>query len=576
MYFGNTNYNDGGRVDSQSFSIEFPSYIYDKTNEKLINPTDVEIFFMAQDIINKINNNYQIMDKNTNKARAVTYNDFAILIDKSNNFELITKIFNYFKIPTEIIKNDDLSSNSLIYTFSNLLNLIYLDSIKSYNEEYKLSFMSVARSFIINMSDDILTHYIINNSFDTSNLFKSINKLASNLEIKSNTMLIEDIINEFDIINKISLIGDLEQNLMRIEYIYNLANSYSNLSLNGYLFINKLKEILDNNFKIEINKFSLNQDSVKILTIHKSKGLEYPIVYLPFLTTRFFFSDNTNNFIYSSNYQLITPLVNEDKSLTKHLHLLKEKEEALSEKIRLFYVALTRARDKLIVIRQNPTYENNLDDYIVSNVNSLNSLLNCIGGYLKDYTYLLDVNSLNITNDYLFYKKKKEKINGLDFVINHKFINIDSKEIESVHSSKETKELIDSKTLENMEYGTKMHEIMESINLVNPDFTNIELWMIKHIKFFLSLDILKGIEKANIYKEYEFSFIDDKKYHGIIDLLIEFEDRVLIIDYKLNDINNEEYINQLSSYKEYIKRLNLNKDIHMYLFSFLEDKIKEL
>ena len=50
----------------------------------------------------------------------------------------------------------------------------------------------------------------------------------------------------------------------------------------------------------------------------------------------------------------------------------------------------------------------------------------------------------------------------------------------------------------------------------------------------------------------------------------------LIIDYKLNDIDNIEYIKQLSSYKEYIKSLNLNKDIHMYLFSFLEDKIKEI
>ena len=127
-----------------------------------------------------------------------------------------------------------------------------------------------------------------------------------------------------------------------------------------------------------------------------------------------------------------------------------------------------------------------------------------------------------------------------------------------------------------MQYGTKMHEIMESIDLINPNFDGIEELMVKHIKFFLSLDILKEIENAKIYKEYEFSFGDTKRYNGIIDLLIEFEDRILIIDYKLNNIDNEEYINQLSSYKDYIKSLNLNKNIHMYLFSFLEDKIKEI
>jgi len=122
-----------------------------------------------------------------------------------------------------------------------------------------------------------------------------------------------------------------------------------------------------------------------------------------------------------------------------------------------------------------------------------------------------------------------------------------------------------------------MHEIMESIDLLNPDYSNIDSWMINHIKYFLSLDILKGLDKAKIYKEYEFTFINNNdKYHGIIDLLIEFDDKVLIIDYKLNDIDNEEYINQLSSYKEYIKYLNLNKEVHMYLFSFLENKIKEI
>ena len=127
-----------------------------------------------------------------------------------------------------------------------------------------------------------------------------------------------------------------------------------------------------------------------------------------------------------------------------------------------------------------------------------------------------------------------------------------------------------------MNFGTYMHGIMESFDLVNPNYEGIENWMIPHFKYFLSLDILKDINKARIFKEYEFSFVSDKKYHGIIDLLIEYEDRILIIDYKLNDIENLEYIKQLSSYKEYIKSLNLNKDIHMYLFSFLEDKNKEI
>ena len=67
-------------------------------------------------------------------------------------------------------------------------------------------------------------------------------------------------------------------------------------------------------------------NTVKIMTIHKSKGLEYPVVYLPFLYSDFFISENQARFIYSKDYQLIIPFINEEKSITKHLHILNEKE----------------------------------------------------------------------------------------------------------------------------------------------------------------------------------------------------------------------------------------------------------
>ena len=578
MYFGNTNYNEGGKVDNQSFKVEFPCYAIDKEDLKLNKNLNIETFFMAKDILNKINSSYMIMDNSTNLARPIKYKDISILVDKSNNFDLITRVFNYFGIPTEIVKNDNLAGNSLIYTFSSILNLINLVKEKRFDEDFKLSYMSVARSFIYSMDDDELSNIILDNSFYSSDLFERIIKLSNNLEIKSNSSLIEEIIDKFDIINKLSLIGDIEQNLMRIEYIYSLANNYSSLGFNGCSFINKLKEVLESDFKIEIKGFDGGSDSVKIMTIHKSKGLEYPLVYLPFLTSEFFNSDARSSFMYSNKYQIITPLNSEDysKSISKFLDLRKEKVETLSEKIRLFYVALTRARDKLIIIRQNATNENNLDDFYLSKCMSINDLLNSIGFTLSNYSYEIDVDSLNISNDYIFYKEVKEELDKEKVEIKH-FLNKDeSKEIERVHSSKEVHSLLDNTTIKNMNFGTYMHEIMESIDLVNPDFSDIEEWMIPHIKCFLSLDILKDIDKAKVFKEYEFSFTSDKKYHGIIDLLIEFDDRVLIIDYKLNDIENVEYIKQLSSYKEYIKSLNLNKEIHMYLFSFLEDKVKEI
>ena len=110
MHFGNKNYINTGKIPSQDFSLECPSYVSKDCEDPIL----LEIFYMAKDILKKIESNYQVMDKEDNKPRKATFNDFAILIDNSNKFDEIVKIFNYFNIPIEVVKSDDLAQNSLI------------------------------------------------------------------------------------------------------------------------------------------------------------------------------------------------------------------------------------------------------------------------------------------------------------------------------------------------------------------------------------------------------------------------------------------------------------------------------
>ncbi|MBN2887113.1 MAG: exodeoxyribonuclease V subunit beta, partial [Chromatiaceae bacterium] len=92
---------------------------------------------------------------------------------------------------------------------------------------------------------------------------------------------------------------------------------------------------------------------VRILTIHKSKGLEFPLVFLPF--------------VYGANQSLSKPLAasepfifhdrerldrcldlgTDEPSRRQHLTLLRE--EALAEDLRLFYVAITRAKQRCVI-----------------------------------------------------------------------------------------------------------------------------------------------------------------------------------------------------------------------------------
>ena len=88
--------------------------------------------------------------------------------------------------------------------------------------------------------------------------------------------------------------------------------------------------------------------------------------------------------------------------------------------------------------------------------------------------------------------------------------------------------------------------------------------------------IFNDIENANIYKEYEFYYSESNvNYHGIIDLMIEHDDHIDIIDYKLKNTTDSNYIKQLNGYKKYIESIS-EKNVNLYLYSILDEKIVDI
>ena len=110
-----------------------------------------------------------------------------------------------------------------------------------------------------------------------------------------------------------------------------------------------------------------------------------------------------------------------------------------------------------------------------------------------------------------------------------------------------------------------MHEIFE-----NTDFkTTTNEKILSFLKHF-------DINKCKIYKEYEFiTQIDNIEYHGIIDLILEYDDYINIIDYKLKNISDDNYRKQLSIYKKYIESI-LNKKVNTYLYSIMDDVLQKI
>ena len=132
-----------------------------------------------------------------------------------------------------------------------------------------------------------------------------------------------------------------------------------------------------------------------------------------------------------------------------------------------------------------------------------------------------------------------------------------------------------SELIKNMTYGTKVHEILEYIDFKNYDESVIEDEYIRKqiTKFVQSLD---NLDNANIFKEYEFYYEKDNiSRHGIIDLLIEYDDHIDIIDYKLSNTKDDKYKDQLLGYREYIESIS-NKTVKTSLYSIIKGELEEI
>ena len=121
-----------------------------------------------------------------------------------------------------------------------------------------------------------------------------------------------------------------------------------------------------------------------------------------------------------------------------------------------------------------------------------------------------------------------------------------------------------------------MHYALEVTDFINPNFDNMDNFIKNKIIKFLDNDLLKNIKNAQIYKEYEFVYEEEnEKYHGIIDLMLIYPDHIDIIDYKLKNIIDENYIKQLNGYKKYIEN-KTKRHVNTYLYSILGEKIEKI
>ena len=577
MIFGNNTYINEGKTD-QNYDMDIITY-----NDKEIDVSkdEEEAFIIGNDIKTKIENKFQIFDKDNLILRDVEYNDFVILLDKSKNFELYKKVFEYLHIPISILKDESLNNDQDIYIFRNLLKLIICIRENRYDIDFKYNFTSISRSFLLKITDEEIYNYFINDNFKDSKLYNICYELSKLIDYLTPTEFFRKVLDTFNYEEKLLSIGNIKSYRVRAEYIYNLISSYSEEGMTIYDFINYLENIFKNDYDISFNINTTSSNSCKIMTIHKSKGLEFPICYYAGFSSRFNISELNERILFDNKYGIIIPKVDNyyKDTILKTLLKINTKKEEISERIRVLYVALTRAKEKMIIVMPELEEESEVFDLVPSfereAYNSYLSIMKSIYSVLLPYIIKSDIKG---TKDYLLTIKNNSNDLVLDEdILQVNEISINTNKVEESHYSKESLHIITKEEKSLLEYGTKVHNILEEIDFNNYDESIIEDEFIRNkISKFINNSIIKDNLNNKMYKEYEFIYKEDNNIsHGIIDLLIECSNKMIIIDYKLKNIDDNNYIKQLNGYRKYIEE-KTNKETYCYLYSIIDEEFKEI
>lgn len=512
--------------------------------------------YQVLSIINEINRLHQ---------QNIPLKDIVVLVRNHSDKKLLKQAFEYYQIPHFI---DDKSSYLNSFGVEIIISFLKL----AINKQDKESLLSILLSKLYVCSlEDLLS---------TTNIWKLLEEEDS--PFLTDYQVVSNYIQQNKLIEAISYILTIDdfyvhmldkQEQTNVDYFIEKIESYQELSCVEILDL--LESSMDYQTDISF-AVSKEDDVVKVMTIHQSKGLEFDYVILYLRSNSRKHSDSIaihEELGLGFDYHIQTRQIITDsfqKRIIQWQNDLEDKDEAL----RLLYVALTRPVKQLIVVsgELNEHYYNRLDYIFQRNLG---------------YPYYIDYMAKN-HSDYFDIQTQLEQYTFLD----HNYSNqnksntiltkMESNPIEmqtsSPSQSKKSLQLNFNKS--GTKIGDRLHHTMEILDFARK-YTEENLLQIenelthnqiKSILCFLNHPILQNCIK--IYKEYSYYQKENGILnHGFIDLLLEKQDEVIVIDYKSDSLDKEDefiqrYQKQLNAYREIAIKLFPYKKIGCYIYSF--------
>lgn len=501
------------------------------------------------------------------------YRDYVILARSHQDKQDLIKAFKKYCIPYEIDAKEGFWNNDcatlfisyfkLIADFSEInLCAILLSSFYEYTPEkianLKLQYSSLTKAY---EQDQALVA--------VQNDVEKARKILANKGILAT-------------LNYLAKINDILQTKLSTKqrtnfyYLYEKVQQFMKIKPGLHDFLQMVEASIDDRSN-EAVSVSSQADVVRMITIHHSKGLQFPVVFY-YSTSKNINQDNKNIIVLDESLGLG---INYYDTLAKiKLATLQRQAidyynelEDLEEGIRVLYVALTRPKEKLIIV------DNDCSKLEKGDVN--HALLS-----LRQGNSSIILNS--ITN-YPYFKKYEVLDYPEGNIEQPLAINIDQPMVLPETQSSLTISFIKPSTTHanltlnfNQQIGTsigvKLHEIFEELpntvwqenDLLPYDLSEAQK---QSILSFAQSSIYQKCLKMKIKKEYSFAtLINQEIYHGIIDFFAYNEEQAIIIDYKSDYCQNckelkQKYVKQIEAYRIAMENVYPNLVITSYIYS---------
>ena len=547
----------------------------DEEEQERVEDDVLEAKFVANKIQELLNSDYMVFDKKQG-YRKIRPKDIVILLRATSNLSPIyEKELSDLELPVFSDTSGTYLDTVEIQTILSVLKIID-------NPLQDIPLVVVLRSSICNFTDnDLITIRLTDRN---CNFYEALiktriicdgdlkNKIESFLEKLEKWKSISQYMPLDEFIWQIYLdtgyyqyVGLLPNGAMRqanLKTLFEKAKQYEKASFKGLFnfiqFIDKLKK--QNGDLASAKLIGENEDVIRIMSIHKSKGLEFPVVFLCNSHKKFNMQDLNDIILLHQDIGFGPTIMDTTKkikysSIAKDAIKLKMKQETLSEEQRILYVALTRAKEKLYITGRSKDFTKYVQDknkvlemYESENIKLDAKLMKKANSYLDwiMYVYLFnqgrtitlkgeqyklsDIITLNVSNkkDLLKTLAKEEVVEQIDLKEKIGQILKNKSDEENKKSEQALKELLE----------WKYDYIIDTTLPTKSSVTKIKQEKIK------LEEILKGIESEEVEykKSYTPKFMqEDKKISNaekgtLVHLCIQRLDERK--DYELKDIQN--------------------------------------